>query len=100
MLVSNQKECQTGGADVILTQPDLRTRKRIQGDGSCLYHVMSYIITGCEEQHFQIRTAIVSHMRIIPHLLNGLELMGIQTTDGGYEAKQEWLWMVYRGRLC
>jgi len=32
---------------------------------------MSYIITGCEEQHFQIRTAIVSHMRTISHFLNG-----------------------------
>ena len=88
-------QCQTGGADVILTRPDLRTRKRIRGDGNCLYRAMSYIITGCEEQHFQIRTAIVSHMRTIPHLLNGLGADGhpnyLDVYNGGYESVEAYL---------
>ena len=37
---------QDGGSDVILTRPDLRSLKRISGDGNCLFRAMSYVITG------------------------------------------------------
>ena len=88
-------QCQPGRSDVILTRPDLRTRKRMQGDGNCLFRSLSYIITGSEEQHFQIRTAIVSHMRTIPHLLNGFGADGhpnyLDDYNGGYESVEAYL---------
>ena len=60
-----------GGEDVHLHGPDLTTVVRIVGDGNCLFRCFSYIITGSQDQHFEIRTAIVSHMRhIAPYLEN------------------------------
>ena len=38
-----------GGPNVPLTRPDIRSLKRIQGDGNCLFRALSYIITGYEE---------------------------------------------------
>ena len=84
-----------GVPNVILTRPDIRTRKRMQGDGNCLFRSLSYIITGFEEHHFQIRTAIVSHMRTIHHLLNGLGADGrlnyLDVYNGGYESVEAYL---------
>ena len=60
-----------GGADVILTHPDCRSLKKIQGDGNCLFRALCYIITGSEDQHFALRTAIIQHMRSIPHMFEG-----------------------------
>ena len=54
-----------GGGSVLLNRPDLTTVVRIVGDGNCLFRSFSYIITGSQDQHFEIRTAIVSHMRRI-----------------------------------
>ena len=42
------------------------------GDGNCLFRLLSYIITGSEDQHFALRTAIVQHMLLIPDMLIGL----------------------------
>ena len=50
--------CQSGGAEVILRRPDLRTLHDVQGDGNCLFRAMSFVITGCESQHMEIRNAI------------------------------------------
>ena len=41
------------------------------GDGNCLFRSLSYIITGSEDQHFMLRTAIVQHMLSIPSMLIG-----------------------------
>ena len=53
----NKARC--GGPNVPLTPPDMRTVKHIRGDGNCLFRAFSYIITGSEEQHMAVRTAIV-----------------------------------------
>ena len=57
-----------GGLHVPLTAPaSVRT---IMGDGNCFFRSLSYIITGCEEQHKSVRRAIVRHMRSFGHLLH------------------------------
>ena len=48
-----------GGPNVSLTPPDMRTIKRIMGDGNCLFRSLAYIITGSEDQHMAICTAIL-----------------------------------------
>ena len=58
-----------GGPNAPLTRPDMRSLKRIQGDGNCLFRALSYIITGCEEQHMTVRNAILDHMVTIAHFL-------------------------------
>ena len=52
-------QCQSGGTDVILTKPNLRT----------LRNAMSFIITGCERQHMEVRNAMLSYMLYIENLL-------------------------------
>ena len=63
----------SGFADVQvpLTEPDPRRVRRIDGDGNCLFRCFSFIVTGCEKQHVQIRNAILHHMVSIAHLLLG-----------------------------
>ena len=53
---------ESGGQDVILTLPDMACLRRIRGDGNCLFRALSFIITGSESQHFEIRSAIIAHM--------------------------------------
>ena len=53
---------QDSDSDMILSQPDLRSLKRISGDGNVLFRAMSYIITGSEDQHFEIRSTITTYM--------------------------------------
>ena len=60
-----------GGPDTILTRPDCRSLKKIVGDGNCLLRALCYIITGSEQQHFALRSAIVYHMLSFPHLFVG-----------------------------
>ena len=43
--------------------------KLIQADGNCFYRCISWILTGCEEQHVQIRSLIVKHMKSIDSIL-------------------------------
>ena len=43
-------ECEPGGPDVVLKPPTLI--KRIAKDGNCLFHALSYALTGSESQHF------------------------------------------------
>ena len=64
---------QSGGADVILTQPNLRALHNVQGDGNCLFRAMSYIITGSENQHMEVRLAILRYMLSIENLLVGYD---------------------------
>ena len=54
-----------GGPNVPLTHP--RRVRLIIGDGNCLFRSFSYLITGTERQHAQVRRTIVNHFRLIEH---------------------------------
>ena len=58
-----------GGPNVPLTPPNQRSIRQITPDGNCLFRSLSYLITGSEEQHLAVRTAIVQHMVEIAQLL-------------------------------
>ena len=58
-----------GGPDVVLTPPNTCRIKCITGDGNCLFRCFSYIITGSEEEHAEVRAIIVSYMVDIGHFL-------------------------------
>ena len=62
---------QSGGPDTVLTCPDDHLLRNVRGDGNCLFRALSYMITGSEDQHFALRSAIVQHILSIPHLLIG-----------------------------
>ena len=84
-----------GGPNVPLTRPDMRSLKRIQGDGNCLFRALSYIITGCEEQHMAVRNAILDHMVTIAHFLLGHHLLNydsIQTYIVASGMDEEYSW--------
>ena len=49
----------SGGPNADLRPPN--HIKYIRGDGNCLFRPFSYIITGSEEQHMAVRTAILNH---------------------------------------
>ena len=55
-------QCQIGGRDVILTCPNSETLHNVAGDGNCLFRAFSYVITGSEHQHIEIRNALVRYM--------------------------------------
>ena len=67
---------QPGGPDVILTRPDLRSLRNVQGDGNCLFRALSYVVTGSEAQHMEIRNGIISYMLSIEPLLAGYDSTG------------------------
>ena len=69
-------ECQAGGVGIILRCPNLQTLRNVQGDGICLFRAMSYIITGSEKQHLEIRNAILRYMLSIENLLVGYDSHG------------------------
>ena len=84
-----------GGPNVPLTRPDMRSLKRIQGDGNCLFRALSYIITGSEEQHMAVRNAILDHMVSIAHFLLGHHLLNydsIQTYIVASGMDKEYTW--------
>ena len=51
-----------GSGDTPLTRPDMRSIKKIQGDGNCMFRALSRIVTGSQDQHSVIRAKIVQHM--------------------------------------
>ena len=57
-----------GGPNAPLTHPVCG--RKINPDGICLFRALSYIITGSERQHFQLRSLIVAHVRSLTE--NGL----------------------------
>ena len=67
---------QPGGPDTVLTRPDLRSLRNVQPDGNCYFRALSYVITGSEAQHMEIREAIVSYMLSIENLLIGHDSTG------------------------
>ena len=54
--------CDEGGPNVKLGHPTFG--HRIIGDGNCLFRAFSYIITGAEDQHIELRCRIVEHLQI------------------------------------
>lgn len=64
-------QCQRGGTNVILTRPNSATLHNVGGDGNCLFRSLSYVITGSEQQHLEVRTALVSYMLSIESFLVG-----------------------------
>ena len=74
-------KCQAGDADFILTCPNKRTLRNVQGDGNCLFRAMSYIITGCEK-HMGVRNAILRYIFSIENMLVGND------SDGNYNYLQ------------
>ena len=53
-----------GGLHIPLTVP--ASVRSIKGDGNCFFKSISYVITGCEEQHHFVRRAILIHMSLWP----------------------------------
>ena len=60
-----------------------------------MFRSLSYVISGSEEQHFEIRLAIVAHMLTIPHLVSGIGPDGnrnyLVTYNGGYRSVEDYL---------
>ena len=50
--------------------------KHILGDGSCLFRSLSYIITGTEAQHLQVRETLLSHLVSIEDMMIGHHISG------------------------
>ena len=56
---------------------------------NCLFLSLCYIITGSEEQHLELRSAIVAHMLNIPNLLCGIGSDGHRNYFYGYHDSVE-----------
>ena len=56
-----------GGPGVPLGPPDPRATKSIGGDSKCFFRSISYIITGSDLQHMDVRKVIVDHMKFIDY---------------------------------
>ena len=52
----------SGSPSTPLTNPT--GLKNIRGDGNCMFRAFSFIITGSEDQHMQVRHVIIRHMRV------------------------------------
>ena len=71
-----------GSPDVILTHP--LAVKRIGGDGNCLFHCLSYVLTGCQEQYQEVRTKICDHLVTMAHFMLEHHLPSRFTSIGQY----------------
>ena len=71
-------ERDSGNPEQILTLSNVFTLRHIGGDGNCLLRAMSFIITGSERYHFEIRSVIMAHLTTIRHLVTGLGVDGHQ----------------------
>ena len=56
-----------GGPNVPLGPPDPRAIKPIAGYGNCFFRSISYIITGSELQHMDVRRVVLDHMKFIDY---------------------------------
>ena len=76
--------CQPGGNNVVLTLC------YANGDGNCLFQAMS-LVTGCENQHMQVRNAILRYMSSIENLVVGYDSHGsynyLQPLGAQYHAR-------------
>ena len=86
---------QDGGPHVVLTRPDMRSLRSIGGDGNCLFRALCYIISGSEDQHRELRSAIIAHLMTIPDLVSGIGSDGnrnyLVTYDDGYSSVYDYL---------
>jgi hypothetical protein len=71
-----QTPVRPGGPAVPLTRPDMRSVRRVQGDGNCLFRAFSYILTGSADQHIGVRHAILDHMTNNAQYFLGHHLIG------------------------
>ena len=73
----------------------MHSLKSIGGDGNYLFRALCYIISGSEDQHFEVRSAIIQHMQSIPHLVSGIGPDGnrnyLVTYDDGYSSVDDYL---------
>ena len=67
----HENRCSPGGAEVQLKTPT--SIKHIQGGGNCLFRALSYVITGCESQHREVRRHITQHLLNEPNCRRLLE---------------------------
>lgn len=51
-----------GGPNISLRHPDPNTLADTLRDGNCLFRAFSFLITGSESQHREVRSAILNHM--------------------------------------
>ena len=58
-----------GSSTTILTKPNMQTKKVMLGDGNCLFRSFSYVLTGSQEYHLDVRTLICHHMTTISDLV-------------------------------
>ena len=67
----------------------------VGGERNCMFRSVSYVISGSEEQHFEIWLAIVAHILTIPHLVSGIGPDGnrnyLVTYNGGYRSVEDYL---------
>ena len=80
---------------MILTRPDMHSLRSIGGDSNCLFMALCYIISGSQDQHEELRTAIVAHMLTIPDLVSGTGPDGnrnyLVTYDDSYSSVEDYL---------
>ena len=50
--------------------------RSVQGDGNYLFRALSYVVTGSEAQHMEVREGITSYMLSIENLLVGYDSTG------------------------
>ena len=75
-----------GSADLPLTRPNMRTIKKINPDGNCMFRSLSCVVTGCQDQHHTIRCKVVQHMRdiaplVFRHIKTGSSYKNCQSVD-------------------
>jgi len=84
---------QDGRTDLVLSRPDLRSVKKI--DGNCLFRAFSHVITGSEDHHLGVRCAIIAHMLSVSELVTGTGADGranyLEYYNGGYSCVEQYL---------
>ena len=65
-----------GGPNVPLTR--IQQVRSIRGDGNCLFRCFSYIITGSEQQHMAVRSAMIAHMPNIERVFTSSTVNSVQ----------------------
>ena len=64
--------------------------KPIQGDGNCMFRALSYVITGSEKYHLQVRANILEHMESIASLILGY-IRGRSNAMHNYSSVKEYI---------
>ena len=59
----------SGSSDTPLTAPTARCVQHILGDGNCLFRSLSFVLTGSQQSHMNVRSLICEHMHKISRLM-------------------------------